>query len=97
MTFEEVLEVFKEYLAGDSNCEVVLTTHGYTVMQWDENSKSWYGIEYCETPQDLQEELLSSYRMNEAEKITKAKRELTEEEAALIVAKMKKLIAKCEK
>lgn len=93
MTFEKVLEVFKEYLAEDSNCEVVLTTHGYTIMQWDENSKSWYGVEYCETPEDLQEELLSSYRMNEMEKITKTKRELTDEETQAVNENCSKLLA----
>ncbi|MEG0693056.1 MAG: hypothetical protein RR444_08240 [Oscillospiraceae bacterium] len=96
MTFEKVLEVFKEYLAEDTNCEVVLTKHGYTIMQWDENSKSWYGVEHCEAPEDLQEELLSSYRMNEAEKITKTKRELTEEEAEAVNEKCKKIFALCE-
>lgn len=83
-------------LAEDTNCEVILTKHGYTVMQWGENSKSWYGVEYCARPEDLQEELLSSYRMNEAEKTTKAKRELTEEETALIEAKAQNLSAQCK-
>ena len=96
LTFEKVLEVFKDYLSEDTNCEVALTTHGYTVMQWDENSKSWYGVEYCETPEDLRDELLSSYRMNEAEKTTRARRELTEEETELIEAKTKNLAAQCE-
>lgn len=93
MTFERVLEVFKEYLAEDNNCEVVITKHGYTVMQWDENSKSWYGVEYCETPEDLRDELLSSYRMSEAEKITKTKRELTDEETQAVNEKCNKLLA----
>ena len=35
LTFEMVLEVFKDYLEEDTDCEVVLTKHGYTVMQWD--------------------------------------------------------------
>ncbi len=96
LTFEKVLEVFKEYLAEDTNCEVVLTKHGYTVMQWDEKSKDWFGLEYCATPEDLQVELLSSYRMNEAEKITKARRELTEEETILLEAKIKNLAIQCE-
>lgn len=96
LTFEKVLEVFKDYLTEDTNCEVVLTKHGYTVMQWDENSKSWYGVEYCETPEDLRDELLSSYRMNEAEKITKTKRELTEEEKILLDTVVQNLAAQCE-
>lgn len=57
LTFEKVLEAFKDYLVEDTDCEVVLTKHGYTMMQWNEKSKSWYGVEYCETPEDLQEEL----------------------------------------
>lgn len=97
MTFEKVLKVFKDYLTEDTNCEVVLTKHGYTVMQWDENSKSWYGVEYCETPEYLLKELLSSYRMNKAEKITKTKRELTEEETASLEAEIQNIFAKCKK
>lgn len=96
MTFEKVLEVFKDYLTEDTNCEVVLTKHGYTVMQWDEKSKDWYGVEYCETPEDLRDELLSSYRMNEAEKITKTKRELTEEEAQAVNINCRKLLVLCK-
>lgn len=65
LTFEMV------YLEEDTDCEVVLTKHGYTVMQWDEKSKTWYGVEYCETPEDLQYELQGSRRMAEAEKVTK--------------------------
>lgn len=96
LTFEKVLDVFKDYLTEDTNCEVVLMKHGYTVMQWDEKSKDWFGLEYCATPEDLQEELLSSYRMNEAEKITKARRELTEEEAQTVNLDCKKLFDLCK-
>lgn len=46
--------------------------------------------------EDLQEELQSSYRMSEAEKMTKAKRELTEEETASIEAKIQGIISNCE-
>lgn len=73
LTFEKILEEFQEYLEEDTNCEVVSTKHGYTVMQWDENSKSWYGVEYCETPEDLYDELLSSLRMEELQKLMKRK------------------------
>lgn len=65
-------------------------------MQWDESSKSWYGVEYCEAPEDLQEELLSSYRMSEAEKITKTKRELTEEETTKIQELCQGLVDRCK-
>lgn len=71
MTFEKVLEEFKDYLAEDTDCEVVLTKHGYTVMQWDGKSKSWYWVEYCARPEDLHEELPSSLRMTESEQLIK--------------------------
>lgn len=39
LTLKKVLEVFQDYLVENTNYEVVLTKHGYTVMQWDEKSK----------------------------------------------------------
>jgi len=33
LTFEKVLEVFKDYLAADGMYEVVMTSHGYTVLE----------------------------------------------------------------
>ena len=35
LTFEKVLEVFKEYLQQDPLYEVVFTRHGYTLMAWE--------------------------------------------------------------
>lgn len=96
LTFEKVLEVFKDYLAEDTDCEVILTKHGYSVMQWDKKLKDWYGVEYCETLEDLREELLSSFRMSEAEKITKAKRELTEEDNNILNEKCRLYFEKCK-
>ncbi len=87
MTFENVLEEFKEYLAEDTDCEVVLTKRGYTVMQWDKNSKSWYGVEYCETPKRLLEELTSAFREFESYKLTKGKSELSESDRTIIEEK----------
>lgn len=94
MTFEKGLEIFNAYLVEDTNCEGVLTKHGYTVMQWNENSKSWYGVEHCETPEDLRDELLNFYCMSEAQKITKTKRKLTDEETEKIQGLCKKLANK---
>lgn len=66
------------------------------MLQWDEKSKEWYGVEYCETPEDLRDELLSSYRMSEAQKVTKTKRELTEEETRKIQELCQELINRCD-
>lgn len=48
------------------------------------------------TPEDLRDELLSSYRMSEAEKITKNKRELTLEEIEILRMQCQELIDKCK-
>ena len=33
LTFEKVLEVFKDYLASDDMYEIVMTSHGYTMLE----------------------------------------------------------------
>ena len=35
LTFEKVIEVFKDYLTEDTRYEIVMTSHGYTVLEWD--------------------------------------------------------------
>ena len=35
LTFEKVLEVFADYLKQDRLYEVVITSHGYTLMAWE--------------------------------------------------------------
>ena len=32
LTFEKVMAVFKDYLAEDTRYEIVMTSHGYTVL-----------------------------------------------------------------
>ena len=82
LTFEKVLEVFKDYLAEDKVCEVILTSRGYTVMYWDEKLNNWYGVEFCETPEDLRDELLNSYSDFLEHKLTLNHRALTKDEKA---------------
>ena len=73
-TFEKVLEVFKDYLAEDNICEVILTSRGYTVMYWDEKLNNWYGVEHCETPEVLRDELLNAYNNFIEHKFTLSRR-----------------------
>ena len=35
LTFEKLPTVFKDYLAEDTRYEIVMTSHGYTVLEWD--------------------------------------------------------------
>ena len=52
LTFEKVLDVFKDYLADDGMYEIVMTSHGYTVMEWDGCLGDWTDSKLCKTPQD---------------------------------------------
>lgn len=61
LTNEKVLEVFREYLAADDMCEVVLTSRGYAVMQWNGPREEWYNVQHCATPKALRDALLSIY------------------------------------
>jgi len=95
LTFEKVLEVFKDYLAEDKVCEVILTSRGYTLMYWDEKLNNWYGVEYCETTEDLRDELLNAYCDFLEHKLTLNRRALTEEGKADIKKKFNSLHHKC--
>ena len=49
LTYEAVLKVFADYLKEDTDYEVVLTAHGYTVMGWDKYREDWNNVVHCPT------------------------------------------------
>ena len=55
LTVERVLEVFKEYLAEDEMYEVINTSHGYAILEWDSQREDWTGIQRCETPEEMRD------------------------------------------
>ena len=57
LSFERVLEAFREHLTEDTGVEVVPTRHGYTYLTWDDRRENWDTAEICLTP----EALLDSY------------------------------------
>ncbi|MFI3228321.1 MAG: hypothetical protein R3Y09_13095 [Clostridia bacterium] len=61
MSFEQVLDVFADYIYEDTECEIFVSRYGYTVMLWDERGKEWSSVEHCTTPIELKNELLKSY------------------------------------
>ena len=61
LTFEKVLEVFKEYLDEDKSCAVVNTSRGYTVMVWDNRQKEWDSSQIAPSPEALRDILLDNY------------------------------------
>lgn len=96
LTFEKVLDVFKDYLAADDMFEVVLTHHGYAVRAWDERAKDWVDINSCPTPEDLRDALLDGYENFTEYHITYGKRKLTEADKAIINAKRKAMCDQCK-
>ncbi len=80
LTFEKVLEVFKDYLAADGMYEIVMTSHGYTVLEWDAQLDDWTGAKRCTTPQDMVDALLYGYTGYLEYQATLARRELTKDD-----------------
>ena len=80
MTFEKVLEVFKDYLQQDQLYEVVSTRHGYTLMAWEPARSAWYSAEYMATPEILMDSLLDAYANFMEDQITDNERDLTQQE-----------------
>ena len=60
LTFEMVLKCF-DLLIQKEICEVLMTRHGYVVMEWDEEEREWFNVTHCDTPEALREAILSAY------------------------------------
>ncbi len=61
LTFEKILEVFKEYLSEDKSCEVLHTNRGYLVVDWESEADCWITARLCRTPEHLRDALRSHY------------------------------------
>lgn len=93
MTFEKVLEVFKDYLAEDTRYEIVMTSHGYTLLEWDSKANTWVGEELCATPEIMRDVLLDSFT-GYLEYKALADGEISEAEQARIAAQCQELLTK---
>ena len=94
-TFEKVLEVFANYLKQDPLYEVVLTSHGYTLMAWEPERSQWYSAEYMAAPKDLMEGLLDAYTNFREDQITSNERDLTRQEQIELNRECSLLREKC--
>ncbi len=61
MTYEKVLEVFKDYLNKDADCEVVNTSRGYMVVYWESYIDTWVTTRLAQTPEELRDILRTQY------------------------------------
>ena len=96
LTFEKVLEVFKDYLASDDMYEIVMTSHGYTMLEWDCRMGDWVSLKLCKTPQDMADTLLCGYEGYLEYQATLGRRELTENDLAQIENQRQVMLAKLQ-
>ena len=88
LTFEKVLDVFQPFLA-EGVYEMILTTHGYTILEWDSRCQEWISVKLCSTPDDMAETLLEHLSYYLEYKATLGRRELTEDDLAQVAAQRK--------
>ena len=83
MTNKKILEVFKDYIAADDSCEVLQSSHGYLVVDWESTVDRWVTSRLCKTPQQLRDTLRTHYENFQGYTLTKGyKRELLPSEEA---------------
>ncbi len=80
LTFDKVLEVFGDYLSKDDKYEIVNTSHGYTLMEWDFAINDWAGSEFCATPQNMVAALLDALANYLENSYTHGERDISEGE-----------------
>ncbi len=94
LTFDKVLEVFKDYLAEDTRYEIVMTSHGYTVLEWDSRANTWVGEELCATPEIMRDVLLDNFTGYLEYKAIIANGEVSEDEQIRITKQRQRLLEK---
>ncbi len=82
LTFEKVLDVFTDYLNKDKRYEILMTSHGYTVMEWDSRQQDWADAQFCPNPQKMKDILLDAYAGYLEYQTTHCSRPLTAAEKA---------------
>ena len=95
LTFEKVLAVFADYLQEDPLYEVLLTSHGYTLLAWEPERDDWYSAEITATPDILLDKLVNAYASFREDQVTDSDRDLTRQEEAEIKKECAQLRSKC--
>ena len=78
LTFENVLEIFQEYLLRDPEEEVLPCKRGYVRLAWDKDSRYCVDGILCRTPEELFDILLSDFQDFAMICRTRGRREVTE-------------------
>lgn len=96
LTFEKVISVFSDYLSKDTRYEILMSSHGYTVMEWDATAQEWADARICVTPEDMKSILLDAYAGYLEYKATLGERPLTDTEQQRIQEQVEKISASCQ-
>ena len=91
LTFEKILSVFEQFLSENGIYEIVQTSHGYTVLEWDSCAKEWINVKLCATPEEMAETLLDNLTGYLEYKATLGRRDLTYDDMAQRQAYLEKL------
>ena len=62
LTFENILELFQEYLLRDPEEEVLPCKRGYVRLTWNKDSRYCVDGILCRTPEELFDLLLTDYQ-----------------------------------
>lgn len=96
LTFEKILNVFGQFLAENGIYEIVQTSQGYTVLEWDSCGKEWISATLCETPEKMVETLIENLTGYLEYKATLGRRELTYDDMAHIGAERQTYIERLQ-
>ena len=96
LTFEKVMEVFKDYLAEDTRYEIVMTSRGYTVLEWNSKANTWAGEELCATPEIMRDVLLDDFTGYLEFKAIIANGQISEADQMQITAQRQELFKKLQ-
>ena len=94
LTFEKVLSVFDPFLAENGIYDIVQTSHGHTILEWDSCSREWISVKLCATPEELAETLLDDLTGYLEYKATLGRRDLTYEDMAQVNTQRQEYIEK---
>lgn len=90
LTFEKVLAGFADYLNEDTRYEILMTSHGYTILEWNSSGRALESARFCPTPEVMKEALLDALEGYLEYKTTLCNRNLTEDERQAIEAQVEK-------
>jgi len=97
LTYEKVLEVFEDYLSKDDSCEILQSSRGPVLLDWNSGKTEWYSAQLCRTPGRLRDVLRSHFEEYQMFLLTDGyKREATTQQEEEIRHKSEELSILCE-